>query len=311
MLILAYIFKCMDPMLTIAASFGQKSPFPSGLDNENKLIDFRWGDSDLLPVHKCFKLWQECKGNNGRRAFAKKNKVDNNVLVSIERARKDLVRQFESINLRIDQKQENVMNTSDELASLLSSVLFAAFGNLARVDILASPSEKDRFSSSAPPVARNTAHPDKDVQYMCKEGVVSLFPGSVNYGRGKGVLSPSRPGNKRTQWVTYLEKMKTSRVFLRDTSFVPPAAIALFGNNVNIYHGERCLVVNDWVSLQAAPRTAVLLNVLQESLNGTLERIFLNATGYGRKETNTNKDVVDIEILSLITSLLVDSDMQQ
>ena len=62
---------------------------------------------------------------------------------------------------------------------------------------------------------------------VCKGGAAqsaaAVHKTSVNLG---GLPSPHAP---QQQWVCFAEKLKTSRVFLRDVTPVTPNALAIFG----------------------------------------------------------------------------------
>ena len=78
--------------------------------------------------------------------------------------------------------------------------------------------------------------------------------------------------NARDQWVVYLEKMRTTKVYLRDVTPVSPAAIMLFGGAIDVAHASHRASVDEWVEFRAYPRTAVLFRRLREALDELLLR---------------------------------------
>ena len=78
--------------------------------------------------------------------------------------------------------------------------------------------------------------------------------------------------NTRDQWVVYLEKMRTTKVYLRDVTPVSPAAIMLFGGAIGVAHASHRASVDEWVEFRAYPRTAVLFRRLREALDELLLR---------------------------------------
>ncbi|KAJ3571585.1 hypothetical protein NP233_g3653 [Leucocoprinus birnbaumii] len=66
-LLIAALFRCLDPALTIAAALNSKSPFltPFGLEAEAERAkaSFRLGDSDFLTLHNAFNSWRKASAN--------------------------------------------------------------------------------------------------------------------------------------------------------------------------------------------------------------------------------------------------------
>jgi hypothetical protein len=121
------------------------------------------------------------------------------------------------------------------------------------------------------------AEPGRDVKVVCVDGVEAhLFNGSVAYGKGRGPLRPAKDG-PRTRFVVYCERLKTSRIFLRDVTPIPPAALLLFsGADLELSHAKRRVDVDGWVHLRVPPRTAALFSrarvALDKELVGALDR---------------------------------------
>lgn len=94
-LLVATLFRCLDPALTIAATLNSKSPFltPLGLEQEAERakLSFRVGtcpenpsksvgpadvhaeNSDFLSIHNAFASWRRASGNGIARKFCKSN----------------------------------------------------------------------------------------------------------------------------------------------------------------------------------------------------------------------------------------------
>ena len=60
-------------------------------------------------------------------------------------------------------------------------------------------------------------------------------------------------------WLVYLEKVATSKVFVRDCTMVPPYALLLFGGTLVVRHAERKLVVDGWIKFEADAKVGVLV----------------------------------------------------
>ena len=205
LLILGYVFKCLDPLLTVAASIGEKSVFLR--DKAEHHVQYNCGFSDLLPIHVCFKAWESAESKAG---YARANYLNQKHLVKLRATRSDLKKQLQYIGFRISS------DSREHSPRLLNAIIYAALGTLARADILGGRKQPDRIA--AQPMSRISADPVQDIQYMTSQGRAYLFPGSRCFGRGNGVLSKDRKGS--VQWMTFVEKMKTSRCVHQSHSVV-------------------------------------------------------------------------------------------
>ena len=90
-LLIATIFRCLDPALTIAATLNSKSPFltPLGLEAEAERakLSFRVENSDFLTLHNAFASWRRASGNGIARKFCKTNYLSHQNLQQIEELR--------------------------------------------------------------------------------------------------------------------------------------------------------------------------------------------------------------------------------
>lgn len=90
---------------------------------------------------------------------------------------------------------------------------------------------------------------------------VAIHPSSVSFGATK---FPSR-------WLVYLEKVKTSAVYLRDTSPATPYSLLLFGGDVQVQHTCGLVTVDNWVKLGCQPRVGALFRLLRDRLDALLD----------------------------------------
>ena len=71
-------------------------------------------------------------------------------------------------------------------------------------------------------------------------------------------------------FVVYSEKMKTSKVFLRDCSVASPLPILLFGRQVDVDHRSSVVVVDGWIKLKVTGRCSAILMAVRERLDALL-----------------------------------------
>lgn len=90
-LLVATLFKCLDPALTIAAALNSKSPFvtPFGREAEadRAKAGFKVADSDLLTIANAFNSWRRASAANYAGQFTSKNFLSPQSLQQIEELR--------------------------------------------------------------------------------------------------------------------------------------------------------------------------------------------------------------------------------
>lgn len=95
-LLVATLFKCLDPALTIAAALGSKTPFitPFGFEAQADAAKkgFATGNSDFLTIVNAFDSWRRASDNvNFVRTFCKRNYLSHQNLQQIEELRQQLL----------------------------------------------------------------------------------------------------------------------------------------------------------------------------------------------------------------------------
>jgi HrpA-like RNA helicase len=100
---------------------------------------------------------------------------------------------------------------------------------------------------------------------------VLLHPRSANHG----VL------DFPAEWLVFHEKVKSSRVYLHDSTLVTPYPLLLFGGRIETVYAERRVVMDGWMRFTIAPQTAALLSALRRQIDGLLARLVTR--GHARK----------------------------
>lgn len=96
-------------------------------------------------------------------------------------------------------------------------------------------------------------------------------------------------------WMVYFQKVKTSRVFIRDCTMVPPYAMLLFGGQLEVQHTRNKIVMDGWMYFDAPARVAVLIQELRRELDLLL----------GRKIEHPEIDISSSPLIDAIARLLV------
>ncbi|KAH9946814.1 P-loop containing nucleoside triphosphate hydrolase protein [Amylocystis lapponica] len=94
-LLIATLFRCLDPALTVAATLNSKSPFvsPLGLEHEadRAKLSFRIENSDFLTIHNAFASWRQACNNGIARKFCKQYFLSHQNLQQIEELRQQFL----------------------------------------------------------------------------------------------------------------------------------------------------------------------------------------------------------------------------
>ncbi|XP_053917909.1 putative ATP-dependent RNA helicase DHX57 isoform X2 [Cuculus canorus] len=281
------IFRCLDPALTIAASLAFKSPFVSPWDKREeankKKLEFAVGNSDYLALLQAYKGW--ClsikEGSQASYNYCRENFLSGRVLQEIA----SLKRQFtellsdigfvkEGLRARDIEKKwsqggDGVLDATGEEANsnaenikLISAMLCAAlYPNVVQVK---KPEGKYQKTSTGAVKMQPKA---EELKFVTKnDGYVHIHPSSVNY-QTKHFESP---------YLVYHEKIKTSRVFIRDCSMVSVYPLVLLGGgqvHMHLQKGEFVISLDDgWIRFVAAShQVAELVKNLRCELDQLLQ----------------------------------------
>nr|XP_040030186.1 putative ATP-dependent RNA helicase DHX57 [Gasterosteus aculeatus aculeatus]XP_040030187.1 putative ATP-dependent RNA helicase DHX57 [Gasterosteus aculeatus aculeatus] len=281
------IFRCLDPALTIAASLAFKSPFVSPWDkreeaNEKKLA-FALAGSDHLALLQAYKGWC-CAAKNGRQAgfvYCRENFLSSRGLQEIASLKRQFAELLSDIGFIKEGLRARVMermsskgtdgvleatgpeaNLNSDNIRLMSAMLCAAlYPNVVQVR---APQGNYKMTSKGAMKMQPKAN---ELRFMTKDdGPVHVHPSSVNY-TVRHFDSP---------YLVYHEKVKTSRIFIRDCSMVSVYPLVLFGGgqvNVELQKGEFVVSLDDgWIRFAAAShQVAELVKELRWELDQLLE----------------------------------------
>ncbi|XP_071441564.1 putative ATP-dependent RNA helicase DHX57 [Hetaerina americana] len=259
------MFFCLDSALTIAACLSYKSPFVAPFAKKEeadlKKLEFATGNSDQLTVLKAYKAWTKAS-ENGKYAgiaFAKENYLSTRTLQTLVEMKLQLLELLVSIGFvpegdvgfrqlkrgarsgvdRILSFTGQELNANGDNSKLLAAILCAAlYPNV--VKILTPEKLYARSTGGAIPRAPK---PD-ELKFKTKEdGYVYIHPSSVNYS-ANDYPSP---------YLVYHEKIKTSRVFIRECSMVPVLPLVLFtGSKLNVELNQGVFIISledGWIKL--------------------------------------------------------------
>ncbi|XP_026870115.2 putative ATP-dependent RNA helicase DHX57 isoform X1 [Electrophorus electricus] len=292
LMLLGAIFRCLDPALTIAASLAFKSPFVSPWDkreeaNERKL-NFSLANSDHLALLQAYKGWCHAaqNGSHAGYQYCRENFLSIRGLQEIACLKRQFAELLSDIGfVRDGLKSRDVermsstgtdgvleatgyeANLNSDNTKLMSAMLCAAlYPNVVQVR---APQGKFKQTSKGAVKMQPKA---EELRFLTKtDGAVHIHPSSVNFT----VRHYDSP------YLVYHEKVKTSRVFIRDCSMVCVYPMVLFGGgqiSVELQRGEFIISLDDgWIRFAATSHeVAELVKELRWELDQLLEEKIRN-----------------------------------
>ncbi|KAF8808063.1 P-loop containing nucleoside triphosphate hydrolase protein [Phlegmacium glaucopus] len=287
MLILATVFQCLGPIVTVAALLSSKPLFLTPLEKRDEAAAararFLSGNSDLLTdvsaFHQCLKMRTEKKSQSVIKSFCEENFISLTTLREVTSLRQDFVSSLAEIGfVPLDSTPSTPgLNSCSENTNLVKAVMLGGlWPRVARVRLPKGAIKFDKVSAGT--IQReNSAKEFK--MYDLREGRVFLHPGSVLFGASVW----------KSPFLFYFHKHMTSKVFLRDASEVPLYALLLFGGQVAVNHVLGGLTVGNkesFIKLRAWPRIGVLVNQLRRLLDAQLQKCIEEGTMLNTRSGN-------------------------
>lgn len=286
LLLFAASLGCLAPALTIAACLSHKPPFATGLaaaDGSEKaraaLAAAESGtvaagqQSDHLVMAGAVDGWlsarRKDRGRKAAREFARKYCLNEQTLDMLSDMRGQFASMLAEIGfLSTDKSKSSLRSTSSSNSgqqrvpwyddsslpcnqyadhpAVLKAVLFAAlYPNIAAMD-----------DGDTGPGRRPSWHDGT--------GQVAIHPGSI--------CSALDSARFHRPFLTYLEKVRTNQVFLRDCTVVSPAALLLFGGELEVDHAAGRVLIDGWLRVKVPAKSAALVRKLREALEALLEK---------------------------------------
>ncbi|KAI8824273.1 P-loop containing nucleoside triphosphate hydrolase protein [Fimicolochytrium jonesii] len=277
LIVFGSIFQCVDSVLTIAAIMSHKSPFVAPFDKREmadaRKRDFALESSDQLTLLNAYNQWSaiKTKGFAAEKKFLFDNFLSGKSLTMIASIKRQLAELLEDIGflddgyvqfLRNLERQRGGTGTVDDHHAnargndfkLVKALLVAAlYPNV----IKQGPETKPGASAESNLIVKGNEQ-------------VFIHPTSINFRR----LPPNVMSNRSsTPFLVYHEKVKTSKVFVRDSSLVTSHALAFFGGSVKWDPRQGYLNMEDgWIRFRAQPKVAAVIEGARAALDEVLQR---------------------------------------
>nr|XP_019548139.2 putative ATP-dependent RNA helicase DHX57 [Aedes albopictus] len=277
------IFQCLDSVLTIAACLSYKSPFVSPFtkrdEADSRKRQFGIANSDHLTMLNAYRKWKETtkRSRYAAHCYAEENYLSTKTLQTIGEMKYQFLELLVSIGfVPIDLSGRRGKFVKDELLELtgsdinsngennrlLAAILCAAlYPNVIKV---LTP-EKSFISGAGGAVPRLPQPSDLRFKTQ-QDGYVFLHPSSIN----------SKFGHFNSPFLVYQEKVKTSRIYIRETTMVPLLPLVLFSGSdlrIELHGGDFVILLEDgWIALQAEThQVAEMMKFLRLELAKMLE----------------------------------------
>ncbi|KAF8481792.1 P-loop containing nucleoside triphosphate hydrolase protein [Russula ochroleuca] len=281
MLILATVFQCLDPVLTMAACLSSKPVFLSPMDKRDEATAARTRfvteKSDILTdahaYDECMRIRQE-ESPGAMRTFCSDNYISATTIRDISVLRNDLLSALTSAGLvQIGQRASAPeLNVHAGEPALLKALLLAAL--YPHVAHIALPRHAVKFSRIASGTVAREAGAHEWRATDMRGARVWVHPASMLFAETRW----------RSGIVVSFERVQTAnssnnnknKVYMRDVTEVPLYALLLFGGHITVDHVRGGLTVGGrtegTLRLRAWPRIAILVQQLRRLLDAALLR---------------------------------------
>lgn len=275
MLIYGAILGCLEPIATIAAAITEKSPFSTPMNRKEEAnlakAALATANSDHLTIYNAYMGWKtsQTDGLRAEMSYCRKHFLNRTALITIEDVKYELMRMMEQAGFWSPRSKRQATSLSKQQIFILNAALTAGlYDSVARV-------------LCNPPV-------DGLERVAC----------TVETPQGRAQVHPSSV-NRNLQvhgWLLYQEKVKYTKIYLRDTTLISPFPMLLFGGDIDIQHREKLITLDGWIHFQAPVRIGVIFKHLRKLMDSLLERKLENP------RINLEGDTTIQVILDLIKS---------
>lgn len=251
MLIYGAILGCLEPIATIAAAITEKSPFSTPMNRKDEAnlakAALSVANSDHLTMYNAYLGWKKSQIERSEMSYCRQHFLNRTALITIEDVKQELMKMMEQAGFSSSRSSSRSQPPplSKQQISVLNAALTAGL-----------------YDS----VARVLCTPSVDV--------LERVACTVETPQGKAQVHQSSV-NRHLQthgWMLYQEKVRYTRIYLRDTTLIPPFPLLLFGGDIDIQHRERLITLDGWIHFQAPVRIGVIFKQLRKLIDSLLEK---------------------------------------
>ncbi|KAL2327345.1 hypothetical protein Fmac_020772 [Flemingia macrophylla] len=246
MLLMGSIFQCLNPALTIAASLAYRNPFVLPINRKEEADAAKQsfaGDScsDHIALLKAFEGWKEAKRSGNEKQFCWENFLSPVTVRLIDDMRMQFLNLLSDIGFVDKSRGAHAYNQySHDLEMVCAIVCAGLYPNVVQC--------KRR--------GKRTAFYTKEV------GKVDIHPASVNAGVHLFPLP----------YMVYSEKVKTTSIYIRDSTNISDYALLLFGGSLVPNKNEGIEMLGGYLHFSAPKSVIELIRKLRGELDKLLNR---------------------------------------
>ncbi|ESO82989.1 hypothetical protein LOTGIDRAFT_134281, partial [Lottia gigantea] len=255
MLLYSAVFGCLEQVAVIAAAMTDKSPFVvplgkrEGADQAKQ--NLAMAVSDHFTLYNAYLGWKRASytGRNSEESYCRQNFLKRSTLLDIENVKEDLMKLVGSIGFDISYSMSKDSEKTDPAVIAMVKAIITAglYPNVGKV--------------THTPVPDAALYPDRKLCIVeTQYAPIAIHPSSVNrYMENNG-------------WVIYHEKVKLSRVYLRDVTLISPYPLLLFGGAIDVQHTQQLVTIDSWIKFKTYARTGVIFKELRNLLSDLLQK---------------------------------------
>jgi len=293
MLVFGSLFKCLDKVLTIAASLSSKSPFATYLQDaataKAKHKQFEDPDSDFATLCNVWEGYHSArsKSNKAGRAYCQSNYINQASIQEIATSRKDFFNLLSGIGfveegnswpafLDSGEWEKSEINRNSKDWALVHAVVFAGLNpNVARL-------EESSLGSYT---------------LWNKDQQIHFHRTSVN--------ARKKRFSKDQNWVVFFEKFGTpNRISVSTTCFVNSLPLLIFGGPLVVKHTDRIVVLDGWMEIEMAAQIGVMMKELRRRVENLLQKLVNMSDDGNSNSTREGDDIINsiVDVLSKTSS---------
>ncbi|XP_057506391.1 DExH-box ATP-dependent RNA helicase DExH1 isoform X2 [Actinidia eriantha] len=247
MLLMGSIFQCLDPALTIASALAHRDPFVLPVNRKEDADEAKRsfaGDScsDHIALLKAFEGWKDAKRYGKERAFCWENFLSPVTLQMMEDMRNQFLGLLSDSGFVDKSRGANAYNQYSNDLEMVSAILCAGL---------------------YPNVVQCKRRGKRSAFYTKEVGKVDIHPASVNAGVHLFPLP----------YMVYSEKVKTTSIYIRDSTNISDYALLMFGGNlIPSKTGEGIEMLGGYLHFSASKSVLELIRKLRGELDKLLKR---------------------------------------
>ncbi|KAI9335726.1 Asp-Glu-Ala-Asp/His box polypeptide 57 [Obelidium mucronatum] len=289
------MFGCLDSVLTIASAMSVKSPFVAPFEKrglaDKKKQEFATGISDHLTLLTAYNNWLAARrdGFPAERAFLYDNFLSGKTLTMIASVKRQLAELlsdigFIGVKIRAKELERKGGRMSDGVAEALGENKRGDDQELIKA-VLVSALYPNVIKIESPRGGGKAAASAQELKLWVKGNeAVFIHPSSVVFGK-----YPSG-------FLVYHEKIKTTKVYIRDCSCVSAFALAFFGGKLTWDKRQRLLNLDDgWIRFSANHKEAAIIEATRTAFDELLQMKIENP------ELDVSATDLIREIIALVT----------